>query len=197
VIGTISKVFQREGNTKPGAVVFSDGKKLTTFSDALIATALNGVGQIAEYTIEINEKNGKKYENLGSITLKGAAPAPAQSYNAPSESKGVDLGGAVVASAVKDLTAAVRELTSLLARQPRPAVVPSAGQPGGTVPVTTAVPEQPAEDPIDAAQAKLADHIGSVDAAEAMFASLKVKHAKGPAKLAKAVEELLKAHGVQ
>lgn len=61
----------------------------------------------------------------------------------------------------------------------------------------------PSNEALARMQRRLAEHVDpstktpiGADAAQAMFESLKKKHAKSPAKLAKAVEELLKAFGI-
>lgn len=71
--GVVTKVWPK--NEKgPGSVVFSDGTKLSTFKEDLLATASANLGQMVEYETAVNGK----YTNLASLArVAGAAEAQA------------------------------------------------------------------------------------------------------------------------
>ncbi len=195
-IATITRVFgKNEAKNWPGSVTFSDGKKCSTWDDKLIAIADGALGQLAEYTYEeVAGKNGKTYLNLKSLMLKGASSPSAQQSEAPAPARGVDFGGAVIASAVKDLTAAVRELTSQLARQGSARVLlgSTAGSPAADSPATASAVDRFVE-----AEEKLAKATESPEAARAMCEAIEKKYAKNPDGRWPAVEKCLRAHGVE
>ncbi len=194
--GTVQKVYAmgpnpKTGKNSPWAVIFTDGLRASTFDD-IGAAVIGSEGKLVEYT---TRQNGKYYDLIAFRVIGAGTPATpaagAQSAGSGSVLQGVDVAGTVIASAVKELTAAIRELTSQLARAPK---VNTAGVAPGE-PAAAAVAAPPA-DPVAAAQANLAQHIGSEDAAAAMFDALRRKYAKKPEKLLDAAKELLGAHGV-
>ena len=200
VTGVIQKVFQKnESKNWPGAVQFTDGTKLSTFQEKLIAIAEGGIGREAEYETEIREsKNGKVYKNLKSIWLSGSgnsgtAPlAPITTAPAPANIAGI----VELVAAIRENTIEMRDLLTEF-RKP---IVPVSG-----IRTLELRPEDPyvppasvttASDPLADAQERLGCSIGH-DAAAAQFDYLRTKFAKRPAELAEKVKSLLAANGVE
>jgi hypothetical protein len=176
--GTIKQVYQVEGNKKPGAVVFTDGQRFSTFDRPPIAAATGNEGQLAEYT---TEQNGK-YTNLKTLRVLGAGAGAQQS--AP-RGEVIDLGTEKLTRATQDVAAAVREFTALYARLAGAAVTAMEN--------TRPTPSAAAVDDLVAYEAALAasPDVGP-EAAAAMFVA--VRKAKDPLAKAKAV---LAANGVE
>ena len=177
--GTIKNVYQIDGKKKPGAVVFTDGKRFSTFDRAPIAAATGQEGKVAEYTTETNGE----YTNLKTLRIVAgessgttATPAPRAGQSDPG-----------LVKAINDLTAAV----GLLA-----ANVASRASGAGEEAVVKSSPVGNDTDPLAAAQSKLADAIGA-PAADAQFTAIRKRHAKNPEKLAEAAKALLEANGVE
>jgi len=192
--GTISRVYQIEGRKKPGAVVFSDGKRFSTFEPAPIAAATGNEGQVAEYT---TEQNGE-YTNLRTLRVLGSREAVvvAGVLNAATAPRGeiIDLGTERLTKATQDVAAAVREMNSNLIRFATVLVNAAADQ-IGKAPVS--LPDDPlvADDAITVAQARLAVEVGE-DAAAAQFSAIMKKHKTDDARVA-AAGALLAAHGIE
>lgn len=194
--GVITRVWPKKGRG-PGSVVFSDGGKHATFSDATLELASELVGQLVEYTLEQSTSQaGVQYTNLGRLTPLGK-PQFAGSGNG---SGNVETGGNAQSrgpAAVIDLemrktaariATALEELVAEVRRQNNAFTTVS----GGTD--TVAVTVGASVDPIEAMQSLLANEVGDASA-EAMFSALRKKH-KTPEKLQEAAAALLGDHGI-
>jgi uncharacterized protein (DUF2236 family) len=177
----ITKVWPKN-ERGPGSVVFSDGTKLSTFSDAILGAAEGLIGQMVEYT---TERKGQ-YTNLASVTaVAGAseqrgATKPVQSPPPAAVDLAMRKSAERIADALESIAASLVQLAN-----PRIAYPVDPSTSGADDPT----------DPIMTAQAKLAKAVGD-DAAAAMFEALKRKHKK-PDALAKAADELLQAHATE
>ena len=188
--GTIAKVYQIEGRRKPGAVIFSDGKKFSTFERGPIAAATGNEGQLAEYS---TEQNGE-YTNLKTLRVIGAGTVNSAGVAPQPRGEIIDLGTERLTKATQEVAAAVRELTGVIAPYFTPQyVVKPTGLPPNGHPESTQ-PES-AVDPVADEYEKLAEIVGSA-AADAQFSALRKRH-KTPEKLKAAAAALLAANGVE
>jgi hypothetical protein len=209
--GTILNVIAKnEARNAPGIVEFTDGTKLSTFDDGLIAQALNARGQIAEYDVQFRQgKNGKQYTNLSKLVVRnGSAPlpspvrepiAPVPPIVPPSNNFGqvAEIESAItrLAGVIQSLTVAVERGAAIL-RLALPNIASAPVDNGYRESAQSEIAAIPAPDPIAIAQERLGRDIGP-DAAAAQFDFLRTKHAKHPKKLAEASMKLLAAHGIE
>lgn len=187
--GTVTNVYPKgptkSGKNGPGAVVFSDGAKFSTFSDADLSTAKGLIGQLAEYAVETKGQ----YTNLAGIK------AASNSASGPQpEPRGIDfgakLGAEALVAAIKENAAALREMAAEYRKVAAGIFAPPIQAPGeAPIVLKTTV------DPVPGMQSKLAAVVGD-DAADAMFSAIKKRHGKSPEKLQAAAAELLKLHDI-
>jgi len=190
--GTIKQVYQIEGRRKPGAVVFSDGKRFSTFEPAPIKEATGNEGQVAEYT---TEQNGE-YTNLKTLRVLGSREAGMVGGSAPQAPRAeiIDLGTERLTKATLDVAAAVRELVRAVLGGQRAAYGEGQGGQDSNKP-PEAAKSFTDPDPIAVAQARLACEVGE-DAAAAQFSAIMKRHKTDKAR-ADAAGALLAAHGIE